>query len=70
MLCTPYQSIIWMIISRRRWAGHVACMTDGRGAYVVLVGKPEGKTPLERCMHRWEDNIKIILQGLGWGDMD
>jgi hypothetical protein len=38
----------------------------------VLVGKPEGKRPLERPRHRWEDNIKMDLQevviwtGLRW----
>ncbi|KAJ4444011.1 hypothetical protein ANN_05800 [Periplaneta americana] len=46
--------IIRNIKSRRlRWAGHVARM---------LVGKPEGKRPLERPRRRWEDNIKIDLR--------
>ena len=31
-----------------RWAGHVACMVERRGVYRVLVGRPEGKTPLGR----------------------
>jgi len=31
-----------------RWEGHVACMGESRGAYMVLVGKPEGKRPLGR----------------------
>jgi hypothetical protein len=35
-----------------------------------LVGKPEGKRPLGRPRHRWEDNIKIDLQEVGWGGMD
>jgi len=30
------------------------------------VGKPEGKKPLGRPMHRWEDNIKMDLEGVGW----
>jgi hypothetical protein len=30
------------------------------------VGKPEAKRPLERPRHRWEDNIKIVLYGVGW----
>jgi hypothetical protein len=47
---------------RMRWAGHVACMGDGRGAYRVLVGRSDGKRPLGRCRHRWEDNIKMDLQ--------
>jgi hypothetical protein len=38
--------------------------------YRVLVGKPEGKSPLERPKHRWEDNIKMDHQELGCGGMD
>jgi len=38
-----------------------------RGVYGVLVGKPEGKRPLGRPRHRWEDNIKVDLQEVGWG---
>jgi len=33
----------------------------------VLVGKPEGERPLGRHRHRWEDNIKMVLQEVGWG---
>jgi len=36
----------------------------------VLVGKPEGKRPLGRPRHRWEDNIKMDLQEGRWGNMD
>jgi hypothetical protein len=36
----------------------------------VLVGKPEGKRPLERPQHRWKDNIKMDLQEVRCGDMD
>jgi len=35
--------------------------------YRVLVGKPDGKRPLGRPRHRWEDNIKIDLQEVGCG---
>jgi hypothetical protein len=46
--------IIRQIKSRRmRWAGHVARMGGGRNLYRVLVGKPEGKRPLERPRRRW-----------------
>jgi len=38
-----------------------------RDVYRVLVGKPEGKKPLGRPMCRWEDNIKMDLEGVGWG---
>jgi hypothetical protein len=51
-----------MIKSRRmRWTGHVALMGEKRNAYRVLVGKPEGKRPVGRLRHRWEDNIKMDL---------
>jgi hypothetical protein len=49
-------------VRRLRWAGHVACMGEGRGVYRVLVGKPEGKRPLGRPRRRWEDNIKLELR--------
>jgi hypothetical protein len=45
-----------------RWAGHVIGIGESRGVERVLVGKPEGKRPLGRTRHRWEDNIKIYLQ--------
>jgi hypothetical protein len=35
-----------------------------------MVGKPEGKRPLQRSRLRWEDNIKIDLQEIGCGRMD
>jgi len=47
---------------RKRWAGHVACVGEKKGAYGDLVGIPEGKRPLRRPRHRWEDNIKTDLQ--------
>ena len=51
-------SIVRVIKSRRmRWVGHVARVGNRRGAYRVLVGKPEGKRPLERPRNRWKDNI-------------
>jgi hypothetical protein len=55
---------------RMRWAGHVARMGVGRGVHRVLVGKPEGKRPLGRPRHRWEDNIKMDLQEVGEGGGD
>jgi len=53
-----------------RWAGHVARMGDRRGACQIMVGRPEGKRPLGRPRHRYEDDIKIHLQEVGWGGMD
>jgi hypothetical protein len=63
--------VVWVIKSRRvRWVGHVAHARKRRGAYKVLVGKSEGQKPLLRPRCRLEDNIKMYLQGVGWGDMD
>jgi len=45
-------------------------MGEERDAYRVLVGKPEGKRPLERPWHRWVDNIMNDLQEVGCGYMD
>ena len=42
-------------------AGYVANVGEKRGAYRVLVGKPERKKPLGRLRDRWEDNIKMDL---------
>jgi hypothetical protein len=42
-------------------------MGEGRNVYRVLVGKPEGKRPLERPRRRWEDGIKMDLRESGWG---
>ena len=54
-----------------RWVGHVARMGGGRrGVCGVLVGKPEGKRPLGKPRHRWEDNIKMDIQEVGCGGMD
>jgi hypothetical protein len=56
-------NIVRVVKSRRiRWEGHVARMGEGRDVHRVLVGKPEGKRPLGRPRHRWEDNIKMDLQ--------
>ena len=50
---------------RMRWAGHVARMGEGRGVHRVLIGKPEGKSPLGGPRRRWEDNIKMDIQEVG-----
>jgi hypothetical protein len=49
-------NIVRVVKSRRMrwaWAGHVARMGEDRGVHRMLVGKPEGKTPLGRPRHRW-----------------
>ena len=48
----------------------MARMGERRSAYRVLLGRPEGKRPLGRSRHRWEDNITMDLQAVGWGCMD
>ena len=48
----------------------MARIGEGRGVYRVLVGKHEGKRPLGRPRHRWDDNIKMDLQEVGCWGMD
>jgi hypothetical protein len=50
---------------RLTWTGHVACMEARRGAYRVLVGKPEGRRPLGRPRSRREGNIKTNPRKMG-----
>jgi hypothetical protein len=45
-------------------------MGEVRGAYNILVGKPEGRRPLGRPRSRWEDNIKTDLREIKFGDVD
>jgi hypothetical protein len=53
-----------------RWVGHVEHMGEERNVYKVLMGKPEGKRPLERPRHRWEYGIRMDLREIGWGSVD
>ena len=72
MICNPHQIFFRMIKSRRMrcgW-GHVAGMGERIGLYGVLVGNPERKRPLRKHRNRWEDNIKMDLQEVGYGSMD
>jgi hypothetical protein len=45
-------------------------MGEVRGAYNILVGKPEGRRPLGRPRRRWEDNILMDLREIWFGDVD
>jgi hypothetical protein len=62
---------------RMKWVGHVARMGEEKKVWKVFVGKPEGKRPLGRPVHGWEDGIKIDWlvvcavdsAGSGWGPM-
>jgi hypothetical protein len=55
-------NIIRMIKWGMRLAQHVARMGEKWNAYRILVGKPEGKSPLGRLRRRWVDNIKMDLR--------
>jgi hypothetical protein len=65
MICTPHQ-ILFGRSKREEWNGR-ACNVLGekRGAYRVVVGKPEGKSPLGRPRRRWEVNMKMVLLEVG-----
>jgi hypothetical protein len=64
-------NIIRKIKSRKiRWTGHVARMGETRNAYMILVGKPEGKRPLGRPRCRWVNNIKMELREIRWDGME
>jgi hypothetical protein len=72
-LCDLYSSpsLFRIIKSRRiRWAGHVVRMGEKRNVYRLLVGKPEGKRPLERPKRRWVGNIRMDIGEVGWADVD
>jgi hypothetical protein len=63
--------IVRVIKARRmRWAGHVVHLGELRGAYNILIGRPEGRRPLGRPRCRREDNIKMDLREIGFGDVD
>ena len=48
-----------------RWAGYIVRMEEGRSAFNILTGIPEGKRPLGRLRRRWEDNIRMNLKEIG-----
>ena len=50
-----YSTNIVRVIKSRRWVGHVACVWERKGAYRVLVEKPEGNSILEKPRYRWEN---------------
>jgi hypothetical protein len=41
-----------------------------RNVYKISVGKPEGKRPLGKHRHRWEDNTATDLKIMAWGRLD
>jgi hypothetical protein len=49
----------------------VARSTNGRAEkYVILVGRPEGKRPLGRPRHSWEDDNRTDIRDIGWEGVD
>jgi hypothetical protein len=63
--------IIRQIKSRRmRWAGHVACVGEGRNVNRILVGKPEGERPLGRPRRRWKYGIRMDIRVLTGVDVE
>ena len=64
LYCSP--NIVRVIKSRRlRWVGHVGRIEEGRGAFRILTCRPTGKIPLGRPRRRWEDDIRMDLEGVG-----
>ena len=60
-------NIVRVIKSRKlRWAGNVAKMEEGRSASKMLTGKPTGNIFLGRSMRRWENNIRMDLEEIGF----
>ena len=57
-------------LRRMRWTRHVAGAWNRRDARRILVERPGVKTRLGRTRHRWENNIKLDLQAVGWGGME
>jgi hypothetical protein len=55
---------------RMRWVGHVAHMGEEKNMYKVLLGKPEGKRPLERPKHRREYGMRMDLREISWGSVE
>jgi hypothetical protein len=60
-------NVIRVIKSRRmRWAGQVVRMGNMRHVYDILIGKFDGKRPLGRPRHRWENNTRMDIREIGW----
>ena len=62
MIFTRHQVLYGIKSQRMGWVGHVVRIGEKRNDYRILDGKPEGKKPLGRPGHRWEDNIKMDIK--------
>jgi hypothetical protein len=67
MICTPHPLLCGDKIEKNKKGGACSADREGRCMYMVLVGKPEGKRPLGRPRCKWEDNVKMDLQEVGYG---
>jgi hypothetical protein len=68
-----YASLDIIRVIKSRWikqVRHVACIGEMRNAYKTLVRKPEGRRPLGRPRHRWEDNKRMYLKEVEWDGAD
>jgi len=66
MICTPHQIFSGDEIKKNKLGRACSAYGERRGVYKGLVGNSKGKRPHERPRRRWEDNIKIDLQEVGW----
>jgi hypothetical protein len=55
---------------RMRWAGHLVQIDAMRNFHKILVVRPEGKRPLRRARHQWEDIIKMNIRKIGLESVD
>jgi len=61
---------VWYYLVSRKidaWAGRMARMSEMRSAYMVLMGKSEGKRFVGRPRLRWKNDFEMYLQELKWG---
>jgi hypothetical protein len=70
LICNPHKILVGDKIEKKEKDGACSTYGESRGAYGVLVGKPEGKRPLGRPRRHWENNVKVDLLEIGWEGMD
>jgi hypothetical protein len=58
------------MLSAAKWREDEMGGACSKHIYKILVGKPEGKRPLERPRRRWKDNIRLGLMEIGWEAVD
>jgi hypothetical protein len=70
MIPTPHPISCGYKIEKNKKSGACSAYGERRDVFRVLVGKPEGKIPMGRHKHRWEENIEMDLQEVGCWVMD